>query len=158
MRIALDTNILVYAEGVNGIDKREAAFGVVGRLPPDNVVVPIQALGELFNVLVRKAGRSRTDARAAMMTWGDAYQTVGTTPEVLSMAADLAASHNLGIWDSIVLSAAANADCRLLLSEDLQAGFTWGGVTVVNPFASPADALLDRAFLSIQRPRPSAPR
>ncbi|TIP50920.1 MAG: PIN domain-containing protein, partial [Mesorhizobium sp.] len=33
--------------------------------------------------------------------------------------------------------------CRLLLSEDLQDGFTWGGVTVVNPFASPRHALLD---------------
>jgi predicted nucleic acid-binding protein len=33
-----------------------------------------------------------------------------------------------------MLSAAAVARCRLLLSEDLQEGFTWRGVTVTNPF------------------------
>jgi len=37
---------------------------------------------------------------------------------------------------------AADAGCRLLLSEDLQHGFTWRGVTVVNPFLSPAPELL----------------
>ncbi|WP_205963481.1 PIN domain-containing protein [Roseicella aquatilis] len=32
---------------------------------------------------------------------------------------------------------AAEAECRLLLSEDIQDGFTWRGVTVRNPFAAP---------------------
>ena len=57
-------------------------------------------------------------------------------------AADLAADHQLGIWDAVILSAASQSGCRLLLSEDLQEGFTWAGVTVVNPFASPRHALL----------------
>ena len=57
-------------------------------------------------------------------------------------AADLATDHQLGIWDAVILSAASQAGCRLLLSEDLQEGFTWGGVTVVNPFSSPQHALL----------------
>ncbi len=48
----------------------------------------------------------------------------------------------LGIWDAVILSAAADARCRLLLSEDLQDGFTWRGVTVVNPFASSPHRLL----------------
>ncbi|HWB99103.1 MAG TPA: hypothetical protein VG672_20485, partial [Bryobacteraceae bacterium] len=51
--------------------------------------------------------------------------------------------HHFGIWDAVILSAASQAGCRLLLSEDLQDGFTWGGVTVVNPFASPRHALLE---------------
>jgi hypothetical protein len=50
--------------------------------------------------------------------------------------------HQLGIWDAVILSAASCSGCRLLLSDDLQAGFTWAGVTVVNPFASPQHALL----------------
>jgi predicted nucleic acid-binding protein len=58
------------------------------------------------------------------------------------MAADLATDHRLGIWDAVILTAASHAGCRLLLSEDLQEGFTWGGVTVVNPFAFPRHALL----------------
>jgi predicted nucleic acid-binding protein len=57
-------------------------------------------------------------------------------------AADLATDHQLSIWDSVILSAAAEAGCRLLLSEDLHDGFTWKGVTVTNPFAPAKYALL----------------
>jgi predicted nucleic acid-binding protein len=54
--------------------------------------------------------------------------------------------HQLAFWDAIVLSAAADANCRVLLSEDLQDGFTWSGVTVVNPFAATPHPLLDAAL------------
>ncbi len=45
-----------------------------------------------------------------------------------------------------MFGAAAEAGCRLLLSEDLQEGFTWGGVTVVNPFAATVHPLLEEMF------------
>ena len=57
-------------------------------------------------------------------------------------ATDLAAQHHLGIWDSVILASAADAGCRLLLSEDMQDGFTWNGVTVANPFAPSLHPLL----------------
>ena len=57
-------------------------------------------------------------------------------------AIDLATDHQLGVWDAVILSAASQSGCRLLLSEDLQHGFTWGGVTVVDPFASSPHPLL----------------
>jgi predicted nucleic acid-binding protein len=142
LRVALDTNVLAYAEGVNGKALRQSALDLIRRLPPDGVVVPVQVLGELFNVLVRKAGRSRSDARDALLSWRDSFSVAETSPGVMLGAADLANDHNLGIWDSVILSAASQAGCRLLLSEDLQNGFTWGGVTVVNPFASPQHVLL----------------
>jgi len=44
------------------------------------------------------------------------------------------------------LSAASAAGCRLLLSEDMQEGFTWGGVTVVNPFTDEPHPLLAAAL------------
>jgi predicted nucleic acid-binding protein len=58
-------------------------------------------------------------------------------------AANLAIDHKLGIWDAVILSAAAQAECRLLLSENLQDGFTWNGTTVTNPFLSSRHPLLD---------------
>ncbi|MBW8907753.1 PIN domain-containing protein [Mesorhizobium sp. RCC_202] len=143
MKVALDTNILVYAEGVNSAEKRDAVFDLLRNIPPEAAIVPVQVLGELFNVLVRKAGRSPGDAREALLSWRDAFPVIGTTPEVMMMAVDLAADHRLGIWDAVILSTASRSGCRLLLSEDLQHGFTWGGVTVVNPFASPRHELLD---------------
>ena len=142
MRIALDTNVLAYAEGINGAGRRDAALALIRRLPQEATVVPVQVLGELFNVLVRKGGKSRTDARNALQSWRDTFPVAETSPEVMVSAADLAADHQLGIWDAVILSAASQSGCRLLLSEDLQDGFTWAGVTVVDPFSSPQHALL----------------
>ena len=59
---------------------------------------------------------------------------------------DLAADHGLSIWDAVIVAGAAQAGCRLLLSEDLQNGFTWQGVTVVNPFAPEVHPLLREAL------------
>jgi predicted nucleic acid-binding protein len=142
LKIALDTNILAYGEGVNDAEKRDAVLELLDDLPQGSTVVPVQVLGELFNVLVRKAGRSRAEARDALLAWRDTFPTVETTPEVMTAAVDLATDHHFSIWDAVILAAASQAGCRLLLSEDLQDGFTWGGVTVVNPFAAPRHPLL----------------
>jgi predicted nucleic acid-binding protein len=142
MNIALDTNILAYAEGVNGAQKKAAALDLTRRLPPESTLLPVQMLGELFFVLVRKAGRPRDAARLAVIGWGDAFPLIETSSPVLMAAMDLAADHRLGWWDAVILSAAADAGCRLLLSEDFQDGFTWSGVTVTNPFSPSPHPLL----------------
>ena len=142
MRVALDTNILAYAEGVNGTPMKKAALELVQKLPDDSTLLPVQTLGELFNLLVRKARRSPAKARMAILSWRDAFPLIETSIEVMLSAADLATDHQLSIWDSVILSAAAEAGCRLLLSEDLQDGFTWKGVTVTNPFAPAKHELL----------------
>lgn len=137
MRVALDTNILAYAEGVHGAAMKRTALELVEKIPEGAALLPVQTLGELFNLLVRKAGRTPAKARKAILSWKDAFPGIETSAEVMLGAADLATDHHLSIWDSVVLSAAAEAGCRLLLSEDLQQGFTWKGVTVTNPFSGP---------------------
>ena len=69
-----------------------------------------------------------------MLTWHDASVVVETTTPVLFEAMDVAAIHQYALWDSIMLVAAAQAGCRVLLSEDLHAGFIWRGVEVKRPF------------------------
>jgi predicted nucleic acid-binding protein len=134
MRVALDTNILVYAEGVNGVERSQRAHAVLLELAADEIVIPVQALGELFAVLTRKAHWTATVATAAVLAWHDAYDTVATSPAVMVDAMELVTSHRLAFWDAIVLAAAAQAGCRLLVSEDMQDGFSWRGVTIRNPF------------------------
>jgi predicted nucleic acid-binding protein len=142
MLVAVDTNVLAYAEGVNGASRRDEATDLLASLPADATLLPAQVLGELFVVLVRKARRPRGEARAAILSWGDAYPLIETTPDVILSALDLSAEHQVGLWDAVVLSAAADARCRLLLSEELQDGFTWRGVTVVDPFSDTPHPLL----------------
>jgi len=102
MRIALDTNVLVYAEAANGALMRDRAMKMIQRLPPGTIVLPAQTLGELFNVLVRKAKRSPSRAREAVLSWRDAYPVIETSAAVIVSATDLAADHRLTIWDSVV--------------------------------------------------------
>ena len=103
MRIALDTNVLAYAEGANGAVMRDKALRLIERLPPGAIVLPAQTLGELFNVLVRKAKRRPARARGAVLGWRDAYEVVDTSAAVIVNAADLASDHGLTIWDSVVI-------------------------------------------------------
>jgi predicted nucleic acid-binding protein len=142
VRLALDTNVLAYAEGVNGAAMRKSALHILRKLPEGTTLLPVQVLGELFQLLTRKAGRSPERARTAILSWQDAFPLIETSATVLLMAIDLSVRHHLHIWDAVVLSAAAAAGCRMLLSEDMQSGFTWNGVTVINPFTEPRHALL----------------
>jgi predicted nucleic acid-binding protein len=66
VKVALDTNALVYAEGINGAERRDAALDLVRRLPQEMTDIPIQAPGDVFNVLVRRAGKPRPETRDAL--------------------------------------------------------------------------------------------
>jgi predicted nucleic acid-binding protein len=81
-------------------------------------------------------------ARRTIERWQEAYEVADTAAAVLRQATGLSADRHLRIWDAIVLVTAADAGCQLLLTEDLQDGFTWAGVTVVNPFVVPSHKLL----------------
>jgi len=146
VNIALDTNLLAYAEGVNDDERRLAAIAVIDSLDPERTFLPVQALGELFVVLVKRAGRSRAKARDAILQWGDTFPLIESSPDALIRAMDLAADHQFPMWDAIITASAAEAGCRLLLSEDLQDGFTWGGLTVANPFSAHPHPLLVNAL------------
>jgi predicted nucleic acid-binding protein len=133
VRTALDTNLLVYAQGMNGEARRADALRALDALAEDDVVIPAQALGELFAVLTRKAGWTAAASRDAVLGWTDGYAVIDTTQAVLLEAMEIATTHRFSFWDAIMLAAAAQSGCRVLLSEDMQHGFTWRGVTIRDP-------------------------
>lgn len=142
VRVALDTNILAYAEGVGDEVRRATALTLVDRIPTETVLLPAQTLGELFRVLTGKAGRDVKSAREAIMGWADSFEIADSSWTAFQSALDLSVDHGLQIWDGLILSVAAENRCRLLLSEDMQDGFTWRGVTVVDPFSPARHPLL----------------
>ena len=142
MLVAINTNVLAYAEGAGDATRHAQAVALMTRLPDVAVVLPVQVLGELYRVLVGKLRQPPAQAREAVLHWSDAYAVRDSTWGAMQSAFDLAAAHGLSIWDSLILSVAAEQRCRVLRSEDLQDGLTWRGTTVVKPFAAPANALL----------------
>ena len=73
-----------------------------------------------------------------------AYQVVETNASSWRGAMDLCVAHQLASWDALVLNVAAEAGARLLLTEDLNPGFSWRGVQVLNPLKHPEDPLLNQ--------------
>ena len=142
MRIAADTNLLVYAEGEGDEPRCKQARALFARLPPAEVLLPAQVLGELYNVLTRRYRRSAERTRSAVLEWASLYAVRDSTWSALRAAMELNSAHEISIWDALILSVASEQRCRVLISEDLRHGFTWGGVTVVNPLLDPAHPLL----------------
>lgn len=146
MRVAFDTNILAYAEGLGDAAHRDNTMSLIERIPQENVLLPAQALGELYRVLTGKAKRASDSARNTILQWADSFETVDSTWTAFQSAFDLAVDHQLSLWDALILSVSAENRCRILLTEDLQHGFTWRGVTVINPYRIPSHPLLSSLF------------
>jgi predicted nucleic acid-binding protein len=157
VKVAIDTSFFVYAQSVGfspgdrvpGLprDRRkvEIAMALLPRLArPGVVVTPAQVLGELFTVLVRKAGRPAAAARAAVLAWRGVSAVQPTTEAVLLDAFDLAAERGLQVWDAVVVAAAAEAGCAFLMVEDAAVRRLGAhrGVQMVDPFAEDLPPLL----------------
>ena len=99
-----------------------------------DLVATAQVLAELRHVLCRKMPMSGAEANGCLARWQGLETVVATDVTVLAGAFDLAAKHGIQTYDAIILSAAAQAGCDTLYSEDMQHGFVWRGMQVVNPF------------------------
>jgi predicted nucleic acid-binding protein len=149
-RVAYDTNILVYIQGVekhpDDLAKIEAARSLHHNLTESCIcVAPQQALGELYSVLVRDT-RDREFAREQLLRCIEEFDVSRPDGGAFAGAIDLATEYKLQFWDALILSTAASGGCSLLLSEDMQDGFAWCGVTVVNPFAEKMHQRLARVL------------
>jgi predicted nucleic acid-binding protein len=150
MIVALDSNFLVYFFEIGHspdddpkIVEAQRLMGLLGRSA--TVMIPVQVYGELFSVAVRQK-RPREEAKAMIESLRSKFGSIPSSNETLASALDLSTTHKLQFWDALIMSAAAEAGCELLLSEDMQSGFKWRGTTVVNPFAQKMDRRLKRVL------------
>jgi predicted nucleic acid-binding protein len=141
IRVALDSNILAYLAEVERVEadgvKIQRTKALLRSFRGVSLVAPVQALGELF-VVLRRSGASPTDARLIVQRFAEGFGCPASERATALAAADLAVDHKLQYWDAMIVAAAAEAGCALLLSEDMQHGFVARGVTIVNPLADEA--------------------
>ena len=97
MRVALDTNILAYAEGIGDERRCRMAIQLVEQLPSNEVVPPAQTLGEIFRVLTGKAKRSAEQTREAVLSWADSFAVVDSTLGAFQSALDLVVDYQIPI-------------------------------------------------------------
>lgn len=137
MRVALDSNILAYLAGVSRSAEDDGKIAKVRELVSQlaetvSLIAPAQTLGELF-VVLRRSGASAEEAREVLLEFAEAFGTSASETRTALSAADLVVDHKIQFWDALIVTAAAEAGCALLLSEDMQHGFVTRGLTIVNP-------------------------
>lgn len=145
MRAALDTNLLVYAQRFGDPARVARALEIMATLSID-LVISTQVLGELFNVLSRKLRLESAVVRQGIERWTRTCEVVASPRHVMFRAIQLAQDHKLQIWDAFIIESAVEAECQILLSEDMQHGFYWSGLTIINPFVDPPHPLLAGAL------------
>lgn len=133
---------MIYAEDMFLDPRREKALALLKIIPANRIVIPVQSAGETLNWLVKKGKVPKPLASERIANWLELYIAQATTLSVMSAARELLSNHDFQLWDSVILAAAAEASSDILISEDMQDGFTWRGVTIVNPFHSELPPLL----------------
>lgn len=126
----LDTNILIYAFASN--DPRSAHAEV---LVSAGGVISVQVLNEFVDVCRRKIRLDWHKIESALEIISDLLEPpLAISRELHEQAIEVARTHRLSFFDSLIVSAAATLNCDTILTEDLQHGQKIGPVTIRNPF------------------------
>jgi predicted nucleic acid-binding protein len=134
--VFVDTNVLLYSE--DGRDRRKQAQAIawldalwsqeVGR-------VSTQVLNEFYVNVTRKIAPPMPagDARAEVRRY-QRWQPWQVDHATVEAAWSVESRFGLSYWDALIVAAAQQQSCSLLLSEDLQHEQRFDGVQVINPF------------------------
>jgi predicted nucleic acid-binding protein len=135
-RFFLDTNILVYAYDGHDPNKQKIAQSlVIEGLELDTGILSVQVLGEFFSVVTRQIKRLMTpdEAREAIVLFSNLpVQEIDLT--LVQRAIETHKIYGISYWDSLIVAAAERAQCKSILTEDLNDGQVYHGISVSNPF------------------------
>ena len=134
--VFVDTNVLLYARDASEPVKQPLAAAWLAWLWRERAGrTGIQVLSEYYVNATRKLrpGLPPDDA------WYDVRALMAWRPQpldraVLDSGRELERRYRLSWWDSLIVAAAQQQGCTVLLSEDLQDGMMLGQVTVRSPF------------------------
>lgn len=145
MRRFFDTNVLVYSRDPDDGAKRALARALIeGAIEEESFVVSTQVLVEFYATAVRRRLLGPAQALELVRFWGG-HDTVAHTPDLVTRGLELHQAHSLSAWDGLIVQAALDARCDVLLSEDLQHGRRFGSLVVANPFLPAAHEAPARA-------------
>lgn len=146
MRLTLDSNVLVYAADLDAGDRHLRAKSLLSAASRADTVLPLQALAEFFYVTTRKRKLTVREANYAVDAWAGTFFVRPANYETVVIAMSLVETDRMAFWDAMIVAVAEQADCDLLVSEDLQDGRRFGRVTIVNPFVPQMPPILREAL------------
>jgi predicted nucleic acid-binding protein len=132
----VDTNVFLYARQANERIKQPAAAAWVEHAWRERTGrTSMQVLSEYYVNATRKI----VPARSPDDAWDDVRALMAWNPlpidaALLERGREIQRRYGLAWWDSLIVGAAGLQGCTLLLTEDLQDGAIYEGVTVRSPF------------------------
>lgn len=142
MLLFADTNLLVYARDTSDATKHAAARAWMELLWADGQGrTSTQVLNEYYVTVTRKLKpQLPPEAARAEIRDLEAWRPQSVDAPMLEAAWSIEDRYKLSFWDSLIVAAAQGAQCDGLLTEDLQHGMDFDGLTVLSPFlTSPED-------------------
>ena len=136
-RFFLDTNIFVYTFDKAAPAKAQKATELIRKaIATQKGIVSFQVVQEFFNVALRRFAQPMrlADAEQYLGTVFRPLLAVQSSQALYAEALRLQSQSWLSWFDSIIVSAAIQAQCDVLFSEDLQHGHRFGSLRVTNPF------------------------
>ena len=133
-RSFFDTNVLVYADDKAAPVKQRRALDLVAEHRRAGTgVLSLQVLQEYFVTVTRKLHLDPRIARRKVELLAEFDVAAPDVGDILA-AIDLHRLHGFSFWDALVLRAAKQAGCRVVLTEDMQEKREIDGVRIINPF------------------------
>jgi predicted nucleic acid-binding protein len=136
-RFFLDTNVLVYALTRSDLSKQTAALRLLtDAIDSGNGIISFQIVQEFFSVAFRRFNPPLTliEAERFLAMPLRPLLAIHSSYPLYAHAVQLTHRYSLSWYDSLIVAAALEADCRILYTEDLQHGQTFDNLRVQNPF------------------------
>lgn len=133
----LDTNIFIYSISPGAPLKSQRAAGIVrDAIDSGKGIISYQVVQEFFSVAFRrfKPTMTPTEAEQVLAMTFRPLLGVHSSYSLYAHGLDLTRRHSISWYDSLIIAAATESDCRILYTEDLQHGQKFGNLTVQNPF------------------------
>jgi len=131
----LDTNVLVYALDVADPRKHRIARPFLSKAVVGEFVTSTPVLAELANSLLQKYPSKFTAQDVlAILESLKPIPLVKPDADMVCRAVEAHAAYGIHFYDGMIVAAAERAGSEKIMSEDLNAGQEYFGVTVVNPF------------------------
>ena len=133
----IDTNIFVYSLDTDEPEKASVAEKLITAGASTGLgAISYQVVQEFFNVALRKSTRKmpQEDAQRYLSEVLCPLVAAQSPQELYAAAIRLYHRYGFSWYDSVIVAAAIEAGCRVLLTEDLQDGMDVEGLRIENPF------------------------
>lgn len=136
-RFFLDTNIFVYSFDRSAPAKSLRATELIRRaVATGKGIVSYQVVQEFFNVALRRFTQplQAHEAEQYLRTVFSPLLGVHSSQALYVEALNLQSHHHLSWYDALIVASAIQAECDVLVTEDLQHGRRFGELKIENPF------------------------